>query len=343
MLHTYQCSGLMISSEIELSAPLANSNESDEIDVRLLLGRELSPPFQRPSSEVIAELIVEDFLFYTFCRVENGYVGRLPWIADFIIDEDFKRVTCHPAVPGRSEVIPIVVPGTIVAFLLAMTGRCVLHGSAVDIGGHALAFVGVSGQGKSTLAAILCAAGASLVTDDVLPVEFAADELQTEQVYSIRSGHEIRLRDKAASLADRFNKDAFRVTEDERRAVTPTFSPAERLPLSAIVLPRPERQKDTVTARRMSAGEASLALGRCERIEGWRTRDHLRQQFIDIGRIVSSVPVYEVSVPWGPPFVEGLAEMILEACGFISDSLSIAGGYDFGSAAFTGHSHPAPS
>jgi len=86
------------------------------------------------------------------------------------------------------------------------------------------------------------------------------------------------------------------------------------LPLSAIVLPRPDRDHPEVRARRLGAGEASLALGRCQRIEGWQGPDHLRRQFIDVGRIVSAVPVFEVSVPWGPPFADDLASRVLEAC-----------------------------
>ncbi len=216
---------------------------------------------------------------------------------------------------GRSEVIPIVVPGTVTAFLLAVGGRFVLHGSAVEQGGRALAFVGVSGQGKSTIAAMFCAAGASLVTDDVLPLEFDSGDAVADAVRCIRSGREIRLRDKAASLADRFGADAMvRVTEDERHAVAPVTTRLERLPLSAIILPRPDREHSDVRARTLRAGEASLRLGRCERIEGWRGRDHLRRQFVDVGRVAASVPVFEVSVPWGPPFAADLPERVLEAC-----------------------------
>jgi hypothetical protein len=196
-----------------------------------------------------------------------------------------------------------------------MGGHCVLHGSAIDRGGRALAFVGVSGQGKSTMAAIFCVDGATLVTDDVLPLEFGEEGKDAGPVFCLRSGHEIRLREKAASLARHFGDQAVRITTDERHAVAPEPSPFERVSLSAIVLPRPNRDHPEVTARRLGAGEASLALGRCQRIEGWQGPEHLRQQFTDIGRIVSTVPVFEVSVPWGPPFADDLADRVLDACG----------------------------
>jgi hypothetical protein len=286
------------------------------VDVTVELGEATSPPFERPSEHVVAELIVDGYPWYTFCRLGEGYVGRMNGIADFVIDADLSRVVCHPAIGGREQVIPIVIPGTITAFLLAMSGRCVLHGSAVDLEGRALAFVGASGQGKSTMAAMFCATGASLVTDDVLPLEFELCADGKESVSCLRSGHEIRLREKSASLADRFGTEApVRITADERHAVAPTPTELDLIPLAAIILPRPNREYPSVSARLLAAGEASLWLGRCQRIEGWHGHDHLRRQFFDVGRVVAAVPVFEVSVPWGPPFAEDLDQRVLEACG----------------------------
>jgi hypothetical protein len=311
----YECSGLVVASTIPLSAPRSLISDPAQADVVLVMGDEVTPPFERPSADLVAELVVADYLCYTICRTPEGYVARLPWIADFVIDADLRHVVCHRVAGGRDGVISVIFPGTITAFLLAMSGRCVLHGSAVDISGKAVAFVGVSGQGKSTMAAIFCAAGATLVTDDVLPLEFEENGELPGSVFCLRSGHEIRLREKAVSLAQHFSRDAVRVTPDERHAVTPEASALAHVPLAGIILPRPDRDHLTVTAKQLGAGEASFALGRYERIEGWRAGAHLRQQFIDVGRIVASVPVFEVSVPWGPPFDEDLAQRVLDACG----------------------------
>ena len=306
-----------MASAYALSAPKSVDQDLTSVDATFIRGEPRRIPFVRPSTEVVAELIVDEFPWYTFCRVGDGYVGRMTGIADFVIDPDLRTVVVHPAVDGRSHVIPIVIPGTVTAFLLSIRGWSVLHGSAVEIDGRALAFVGVSGQGKSTMAALFCAAGAALVTDDVLPLRFETGPDGEETVACLRAGREIRLREKAASLAGRFGDGAsVRVTADDRHGVTPLVTDRPRLPLSAIVLPRPDREIPAVRARQLRAGEASLELGRCQRIEGWREPDHLRRQFVDVGRIVSSVPVFEVVVPWGPPFDDGLAEQVAKACGF---------------------------
>ncbi len=319
---TYECSGLQMTSEIALSAPLAVNQDLGTVDVFLDLGEPADPPFERPSEEVVAELAVDGFPWYTFCRVDSGYIGRMPGIADFVIDDSLRKIVCHPTVTGRSEVIPIVVPGTVTAFLLALRGQCVLHGSAVVLREGAIAFVGASGQGKSTMAAMFCAAGADLVTDDVLPLAFGDGFADSDGIYCIRSGREIRLREKSASLADRFGVDtSIRVTEDERLAIAPSSTALARHPLSAIILPRPDRESLHVTCRSLGAAEASFQLGRYGRIEGWRGRDHLRRQFIDVGRVVASVPVFEVAVPWGPPFASDLPQRVLEVCGLDPEGL----------------------
>lgn len=314
------CSGLTVASEIALAAPKLPETDPRSADVSVVLGEPTSVPFERPSEDVVAELIVDGYPWYTFCRVGDGYVCRMTGIADFVIDADLRRVVCHPLVDGRTSVIPIVVPGTVAAFLLAMGGRCVLHGSAVEVGSRALAFVGSSGQGKSTMAAIFCADGAALVADDVLSLEFDKAENRSDIVHCLRSGNEIRLREKATTLVDHFDGEVgTRWTEDERLAVAPVTTACERLELAAIVFPLPNREHGEVVARPLPTGEASLRLGRSQRIEGWRDRRQLRQQFIDVGRLVTSVPVFEVSVPWGPPFAEDLSVRTLHACGFDAD------------------------
>jgi hypothetical protein len=296
-------------------APLAAENLSGSPDVVVALGNPVPSVSERPSADIVAELVIGRSPRYTFCQLGNEFVGRIFGIADFVIDAELRSVTCHPIEGGRSDLIATVLPGTVVAFLLSVAGGLVLHASAVELGGKALAFAGASGQGKSTMAALFCAGGAALVADDVLPLEFAMNGTDSEEVLCVPSGQEIRLRDKAASLVDRFgDASSVRMTSDDRHAVSPNRTAAPRVPLFGVVLPRPNKDLVRVEAKHLKPGEASYWLGRYQRIEGWVHPDHLRQQFRDVGRLVTAIPVYEVSVPWGPPFAQGLREQILTEC-----------------------------
>lgn len=59
----------------------------------------------------------------------------------------------------------------VVPLAAAAHGLDLLHASAVELGGRAVAFTGVSGMGKTSLTAQLVARGHGFVTDDVLAVE----------------------------------------------------------------------------------------------------------------------------------------------------------------------------
>lgn len=76
------------------------------------------------------------------------------------------------------EVVARIRDGAAKAFVRHVRGELTLHASAVAFGDRAIAFVGDSGAGKSTIAAHLCARhGASLVSDDLLFVDMRGDDL----------------------------------------------------------------------------------------------------------------------------------------------------------------------
>lgn len=68
------------------------------------------------------------------------------------------------------RLISLYIVGTVMSILLYQRGLFVLHGSAVEFDGSAIAFVGKSGWGKSTIAAALHAKGHRIITDDVVAI-----------------------------------------------------------------------------------------------------------------------------------------------------------------------------
>jgi hypothetical protein len=110
-------------------------------------------------------------LWTEFHRADGGYLLRFPQLADFLVSADACTVTCIP--------VPEVPEGTarhlylnqVLPLVLSKLGKLVFHASAVEIGSHAVAFVGESGRGKSTLAASFAVSGCRFLTDDGLVVE----------------------------------------------------------------------------------------------------------------------------------------------------------------------------
>ena len=65
----------------------------------------------------------------------------------------------------------------VLPFAAALNGLEVLHASAVAFGDRALALIGASGAGKTSLALAACRLGAELIADDVLALERREDRL----------------------------------------------------------------------------------------------------------------------------------------------------------------------
>lgn len=106
-----------------------------------------------------------------FHRELGGYLLRFPGMADFHVSADAKRVICHPVHGTSDAVVQHLYLNQVLPLSLSKQGRLVFHASAVEVDGGAIAFVGVSGRGKSTLAASFAIEGYRFLTDDGLVVE----------------------------------------------------------------------------------------------------------------------------------------------------------------------------
>ena len=110
-----------------------------------------------------------------FDREDGSFVLRLPGAMDIVVSPELDHVVCEVAEDLPDGVVDIVIPGLLSAFVLRLRGELVLHTSAVAWDGRAVTFTGQSGMGKTTMAAVACAGGAAIVTDDVLRVDRDGD------------------------------------------------------------------------------------------------------------------------------------------------------------------------
>jgi hypothetical protein len=289
-------------SEIELALPRAEGGGWD-VDVRR--GAEIHDSAEPPPGEVIAEYQSGDGTnWYTATRVDDGFLMRFRECGEFAITRDLTTIEVREDPAGRTELLPILLAGTVGAFLLTLRGHLVLHASAVAVGDVALAFVGQSGQGKSTMAALMCVDGAELLTDDVLTVD------PGPPVSCIGGAPELRLREKAAPIARAHSEGAIRTTADERHAFAPRMADVRSRPLAAIVIPVPSRTATDVEAEELDPTKALFAILATPRVHGWRDKAVLAREFDMLGALVNSVPVFVATVPWGPPFDPDVARSI---------------------------------
>ena len=87
---------------------------------------------------------------------------------EFWFDRECARIWCRWSAPLNLEDAASYLLGPILGLLLRLRGVTCLHGSAVAIEDHAIAFVGPPGVGKSTTAAALGERGYEVLSDDVV-------------------------------------------------------------------------------------------------------------------------------------------------------------------------------
>lgn len=102
-----------------------------------------------------------------FHRAASGYLVRFQRVADFRIDMGAAQVECIPD-PRGGNAWRAVYQQQVIPLLKSARGELIYHGGAVAIGSVAIALLGPSGRGKSTLVTALAASGLPFLGDDCL-------------------------------------------------------------------------------------------------------------------------------------------------------------------------------
>ncbi len=100
---------------------------------------------------------------------EVGYFLSAVGYGNFLIDPQGASVECAPVHTSPARWQRYLV-GQVLPFVALVRGHEVFHASVMAIGGRAVACIGRSRAGKSTLAAAMALRGAAYVADDVLVV-----------------------------------------------------------------------------------------------------------------------------------------------------------------------------
>ena len=118
----------------------------------------------------------EETLWAEFYRNDTGYLFRMIGIADFYISYDGKECTCYP-IPGlENETRDHMFRSQVQPFLWNRRNKLIFHASCIDYDDTAIAFMGESGKGKSTLVAAFAKKGCGFLTDDGLLIEKSKGE-----------------------------------------------------------------------------------------------------------------------------------------------------------------------
>ena len=287
----YRLHGLLLRSVLPLSG-FVEPDAPHDVDVRWTPSKPV--PADPPPGRLVAAAFASGRCLYAATEEGGRWTLRVGGICDFVIDSGLDAVECRLDPGADPAFAAVLLAGLAVGFLLNVAGECVLHASAVEVDGAAVAFAGPSGAGKSTLAALLCSAGARLITDDVLRLGVE------EGVVCVGGGPQLRLRPGAVWTLDEFaDRPSSAPTVDGRLAVSPPPSGAADVPLCAVVLPRLSREASAVELRTVRGAASVMELAAAGRVTGWCDAAVLRTNFRALTRVAAHIEVIEAVIPWG--------------------------------------------
>jgi hypothetical protein len=172
----YEFFGLRVQSPFELPIAGVVSDDGEVPDITFAWGDPTDPrcrPIGEPVSSIrcdcplhngqpILQVFRDDG--HTWIWHHNAGVIHVDPVGSFV------RVYADVDRELDERLLGLLLVGLASTFVLHQRGVACLHGSAVRIGDDAIAFLGPKGQGKSTMAAGFLRQGATLLTDDVLPL-----------------------------------------------------------------------------------------------------------------------------------------------------------------------------
>lgn len=300
----YLLHGLRLRSEIALEAPLAPGGDGGAVHV--VWGRTGPVGAVRPAGEVVGESVVGRRRMCTITACPRGYLVRFHRLCDVWVPAGLDRMILHRDPAADPALVGMLVTGAMTAFLLTMRGTPVLHASAVEREGRALAFVAGSGEGKSTLAALCCRAGARLVSDDTLALDLDADG-----AWCRPGGGWLRLRPTAEPLAAGLPALTTSRTADGRLAVA-LEGPRDPVRLVAILLPAASPGASRPRLERLEARQATEELLRHARAGQLRAPAAAGAWLRSCAKLARSIPVLRAEIPWRQPFPLELAAALFE-------------------------------
>jgi hypothetical protein len=254
---TYTVAGIALDADLPLPELAAGTGTERTRDWRVRGGALPSRPdltavheVRYDSGEVWCELAAGD----------RAYRLAFPAHVVFDIDVAAGAVTYATVGDVADTTLRHLIVDQLVPHLVAIGGALVLHASCVALEGGALAVVGGTGRGKSSLAAAFVQRGAALVADDYVLLSEAGDGYLAAPAYP-----GLRLWEDSAAHFAGSTGGLTQVAEytSKRRWEPPLgAAPEERFPLRALVVlgEEPEPGDGPVRIGPLRGSEAFVAL-----------------------------------------------------------------------------------
>jgi hypothetical protein len=228
---------------------------------------------------------------------------------EFVVSPDARQVRWRKLQDVSYEVFLTYFLGQVLSYCLLARGIEPLHATAIVVNERAIAFLGDSGYGKSTLAATFLQKGYALLTDDVLALEF-----KVEKVWARPGIARVKLNpDSADALLS--GRRSIPMNSFTSKMIFPLVAAQHSdraFPLQAVyVLPHKSTQS-RIAIRRLSGRSSFFPIVENTFNNTVLHSDRLKQQFAFAGRLAGLIPVKRLSYPKRMDMLPAVADAILE-------------------------------
>ena len=225
----------------------------------------------------------------------KDYLLRFPGQADFLISRAGTTVKCQPLPDLPEATIRHIFLDLVIPLILSRREPLVLHASAILMGGGAIAFIGTSGQGKSTLAASHGQIGHPLISDDYLVLREVAGNWKAIPSYpGVRlwpaTTEEIFSTPPASSEVAHYTTKR-RVSD---HAVLPFTEMASPVQCFYVLDDEGEAPPQEPLIERISGRESFMKMVSSSFNLDITDKDLLKRQFATIRRLIESLPCFRL-------------------------------------------------
>lgn len=283
--YQYTSYGVLLRSEIPLALQQGNQAGDATIEIR----SEPASFFTRAIRGASFDENLQEWYRYAGLADLSSY-ARWEGLGEFLVSSDGRRVHCRRFRGAHSESFQVYLLQRALSFALVKQGLEPLHATAVVVDGQAIAFLGDSGFGKSTLAGCFLADGHELVTDDLLVLRISSAGLR-----AYPGPPRIKL---FPAMARRFlgNQAAGVPMNPQTRKLVLPLRPeqlcSEPVPLKAIYViqsPRESRRKQSIRLIALDPRQAFIELLRNTYNYLHLAPDRLQRHFTQVSSLANTV------------------------------------------------------
>lgn len=258
-----------------------------------------------------SELMIDDHQHYLdVIQTPEATVFHFSEVVDFFVLGDGIAYQIHD--PAYAFMVELHLLGYVLAFWLERGGWPAMHASAIVVDGHAIAFMGDHGGGKTSLAATMLRLGYPLLSDDLVGLT------RTAGGYLARPGYpQMRMWPEQARYF--LGHDEFeRVNRAKPKLRVPVgpeglgWFEGELHPLTALYVPRRQNHGD-VAFETLKPGPALFQLVRNSYLVGIVEGAGLaKRRLSTLADVIRGIPVRVVRYPNGLDGLPDVAERITD-------------------------------